>query len=459
MNQIIPKPKSRAEGARIILVLSSVVIVVAGLKLAADFIVPILMAFFIATISFPIMNWLREHRVPRFFAVMITVLVDFAFIAGVVLLGVVLVSELQAKWETKYYKLTTQRVEQFTKFTTDFYEKWGLKGKAEEENVEPASSASLAPNKSENPTENPSSTSTDGQGDSALGDITQAQTKSTDTSKDTSAAKLTKTKKVAHDENSLTGIEELKNQLLAWLSAENVLQWAQSLFKQLTSFLSVAFIVMLLTIFMLSEARVFGRRFSAICDAKGPNLQRMRSATKDIQRYLGIKTLISMATGLLAGLLCWQMGLEFPLLWGILAFALNFIPAVGSVIAGIPPILLSLLNNGDISDAMLIALGYLIINGFLGNFLEPTLLGRRFGISTVVVILSVIFWGWLWGPVGMLMAVPLTMLLKVGLDNSSDFRWIGVAISKESKLHSEEDQIMIKEAIEAKTKEMFGEEA
>ena len=92
----------------------------------------------------------------------------------------------------------------------------------------------------------------------------------------------------------------------------------------------------------------------------------------------------------------------------------------------------------------------MIINAVLGNFLEPTLLGRRFGISTVVVLLSVIFWGWIWGPIGMLMAVPLTMLLKVAMDNSSDFRWVAVAISKEVKGKESENESIIKDAVEAK---------
>ncbi|MFT5905245.1 MAG: AI-2 transport protein TqsA [Cryomorphaceae bacterium] len=246
------------------------------------------------------------------------------------------------------------------------------------------------------------------------------------------------------------GIEQLGELFKDMLNRKNILDWVRNALQHILSIIGTSFVIMLLTVFMLSEARMFGRRFNAICEAQGPNLQRMLSATKDIQKYLGIKTLISMATGLLAGILCWQMGLEFPLLWGILAFALNFIPAVGSVIAGIPPVLLSLLNNGSLPDAAIIGGGYLIINGFLGNFIEPTLLGRRFGISTVVVILSVLFWGWLWGPIGMLMAVPLTMLLKVAMDNSSDFRWIAVAISKESKTNEAQKEIIIKEAVEAK---------
>jgi len=200
---------------------------------------------------------------------------------------------------------------------------------------------------------------------------------------------------------------------------------------------------------MLSEARMFSRRFEAIVDARGPNLQRMLSATHDIQKYLGIKTLISIATGVLAGLLCWGAEVDFPLLWGLLAFSLNYIPAVGSIIAGVPPMLLALLTH-DIHHAIAVGVGYLVINGFLGNFMEPALLGRRFGLSTVVIVISVLFWGYIWGPVGMLLAVPLTMMVKVALDNSYELRWLGVAISQGKKDNEEQERRIIKESAKQK---------
>ena len=208
------------------------------------------------------------------------------------------------------------------------------------------------------------------------------------------------------------------------------------------SFLGTTFMVLVLTIFMLSEARMFVRRADAILDARGPNFQRILSATSDIQRYLAIKTLVSLATGILAGFLCWAARLDFFLLWGILAFALNFVPVLGSVIAGVPPFILALLVHGGPS-AMAIAIGFISINVFLGNFLEPMLMGRRFGLSTLVVIVSVLFWGYIWGPVGMLLGVPLTMVLKVMLDNSDEFRWLSVAITKENRrtILDEDDEL------------------
>jgi AI-2 transport protein TqsA len=181
---------------------------------------------------------------------------------------------------------------------------------------------------------------------------------------------------------------------------------------------------------MLSEARMFGRRVNAVLEARGPNLDRLMNSTADIQRYLAMKTVVSLATGVLAGFLCWAAGLDFYILWGILAFALNFIPVLGSIIAGVPPFIVAFLVDGGPS-ALAVGVGYISINIFLGNFLEPMLMGRRFGLSTLVVIISVLFWGFIWGPVGMFLAVPLTMVLKVMLDNSDELRWIAVAITKE----------------------------
>lgn len=426
IENMTPKRQVKAaEASKILIVLASVVLVIAGAKASADFAVPILLAFFIATVSFPITHWLREHRVPRALAVFITVLVDFAFLAGVILVGIMLIGELQSKWESKYYGLTKERVTQLADNTSEFMDKWGMLGGAEqtEETEVPIDEAPV--------------TTLDNATESAeLSESELAVTEGVEAVSGTAVS-------------TRPAIDILSQEFLKYLSVNKVVQLGTDFLGRFVSFLGTTFIVMLLTVFMLSEARMFGRRFNAICEARGPNIQRMLSATKDIQRYLGIKTLVSLMTGFLAGVLCWSVGLEFPLLWGILAFALNYIPAIGSVIAGIPPVLLSLLVTGDWKHAVIVAGGYLMINGLLGNFLEPTLLGRRFGLSTLVVVVSVIFWGWIWGPIGMLLAVPLTMLVKVAMDNSADFRWIAVAISKEDRNANagESDEQILMEAV------------
>ena len=121
------------------------------------------------------------------------------------------------------------------------------------------------------------------------------------------------------------------------------------------------------------------------------------------------------------------MGLDFPLLWGVVAFMFNFIPTLGSIFAAVPAVLLALLQLGP-GPAVIIASGYLLVNVAFGNLIEPTLLGRRLGLSTLVVFVSLVFWGWVWGPVGMLFSVPLTMVVKIALENTADLRWLAVML-------------------------------
>jgi len=406
MNRGEPR-RFRGGSAHVMLILGSLCLLVASLKLAQSLFVPILLAFFIATVSFPITNWLRDHRVPRAVAVLLTVLVDFAFLTGVVLLGVTLVGELQDKWETKYLELTQNRIEETYTGIEERLQEWGWREEAPPKAI---------------PVE----------GDEVV---------------------------VAPQPFDWEKVRELVDeniQALGSLEFDKILSFGTDVVGRVVTFFSTAFIVMILTVFMLTEARMFGRRFQAICDARGPNFQRMLSATRDIQRYLGIKTLVSLGTGVLAGLLCWAAGLDFFLLWGIIAFAMNYIPVVGSIIAGVPPTMLALLVSG-LPNGVAVAGGYALINLLLGNFVEPMLMGRRFGLSTLVVVLSVLFWGWLWGPIGMLLAVPLTMMLKVVLDNSDEFRWIAVAISKEQRMA--EEQRILKSGVTIDPGEESGEAA
>jgi predicted PurR-regulated permease PerM len=106
---------------------------------------------------------------------------------------------------------------------------------------------------------------------------------------------------------------------------------------------------------------------------------------------------------------------------------MHFIPNIGAFLASIPPVALALFENGT-GTALLVALGYAVINTVLGNLVEPALMGRRFGLSTLVVFLSLIFWGWVWGPIGMLLSVPLTIIVKIMLEGSDEWRWLAVLL-------------------------------
>jgi AI-2 transport protein TqsA len=185
---------------------------------------------------------------------------------------------------------------------------------------------------------------------------------------------------------------------------------------------------------MLNEATIFPAKLRAAIGGDETDLGRYRGMIRDVQQYLGIKTLVSLLTGLLIGFWTWTLGLDFPLFWGLIAFLFNYVPNIGSILASIPAVMLALLEFGP-GRALAVAAGYMVVNLVIGNFLEPNLHGRRFGISTLVVILSLVFWGWVWGPVGMILSLPLTMILKITLENTEDFRWIAVLLGGAAPVH------------------------
>jgi predicted PurR-regulated permease PerM len=129
----------------------------------------------------------------------------------------------------------------------------------------------------------------------------------------------------------------------------------------------------------------------------------------------------------------WALDVDFPVLWGLVAMLLNFIPTIGSIIAGIPPVLLALVQLGP-TEAGLVVLGFFLVNTIVGNILEPRYMGKGLGLSALVVFVSLIFWGWLLGPVGMLLSVPLTMSAKIALEANPNTAWIARLLAPAQEL-------------------------
>jgi AI-2 transport protein TqsA len=205
---------------------------------------------------------------------------------------------------------------------------------------------------------------------------------------------------------------------------------AASILNGLKDVLTNVFLIFFTMIFILLEASTAETKVQAAFGRSTESLRRPRIFLANLGRYLGIKTIVSLATGLLAGLLTWSIGLDFPLLWAMLAFLLNYVPTIGSIIAAVPAVLLALVQLGP-GEASAVALGFVGINIIFGNYLEPRLMGYGVGISPLVVFLGLVFWGFIFGPVGMLLSVPLTMTLKLGLENDERTRWIAILIGSE----------------------------
>lgn len=197
--------------------------------------------------------------------------------------------------------------------------------------------------------------------------------------------------------------------------------------KGVLAALKNSFLVILTLVFMLLEATTFPTKIRLAFGGGSDTAERFSVVTGQVQRYLAIKTVTSLTTGLLVGLWVGVLGLDFAVVWGLVAFMLNYIPNIGSIVAAVPAVLLAVVQLG-LGPGLAVGIGYLVINVMIGNLVEPALLGRSLGLSTLVVFLSLVFWGWMWGTVGMLLSVPLTMMIKIFLENSEDLKWAAVLL-------------------------------
>jgi len=200
--------------------------------------------------------------------------------------------------------------------------------------------------------------------------------------------------------------------------------------NSLRDVLTNTFLIIFTMIFILLEASTAKIKFRAAFGGSAESLERARKFMQNLGRYLGIKTIVSMATGFCAGTLTWSIGLDFPLLWAMLAFLLNYVPTIGSIIAAVPAVLLALVQIGP-GAAGATALGFVSINVVFGNYLEPRLMGYGVGISPLVVFVGLVAWGFVFGPVGMLLSVPLTMTLKMALESDERTRWVAILLGSE----------------------------
>ncbi len=212
-----------------------------------------------------------------------------------------------------------------------------------------------------------------------------------------------------------------------------VMGFVGSTFNQFLGALTNIFLILMMVIFLLLELGSFNNKFRIISNNPGQTMANLADVTGTINKYFKIKTITSILTAIPIIIVLNLMGIDFPLLWGLVVFLLNFVPNIGSILAAVPVILLALVQFGFVAAAEVIIL-YLLVNNVVGNFLEPKLMGRNLGLSTLVVFLSLVFWGWLLGPVGMFLSVPLTMTLKIIMDNNDNTRWIAILLSNDAEI-------------------------
>lgn len=223
------------------------------------------------------------------------------------------------------------------------------------------------------------------------------------------------------------GIDTDKIDILGDVDANMLIAYTATVLNNLKDVLANGFLIIVTVIFMLLEASSFPRKLREILDDPEETIPHFDKISDEIKRYLGFKTWICLSTGIVATVLCFAVGVDYPFLWGAVAFLLNYIPTIGSFIAAIPPVLLAFVQYG-FTRALIVGIGYVVLNLVIGNFIEPRVMGKGLGLSTLVVFLSLIFWGWVFGPVGMILSVPLTMMTKIALETRDDTKWIAVLL-------------------------------
>jgi len=354
---------------KILVILGSIVVVLAGLKAAAAIVVPLLLAIFIAIICIPPTKYLERKGVPDSLAIGLVLIAVFG-------IGFLLMSYLGAS---------------LTSFTRSL------------PTYEAALSRQLAKG------------------------VELLQGYGLDV--------------------STKGITEYFDPSIA-------MKMVSSVFSSLSEILANFFLIILTVVFILLEAANMPRKMQVAFGGAEATvaLQNFSKIGEGINKYLALKSVISLATGALIAMWLAILGVDFPVLWGVMAFMLNYVPNIGSLIAAVPAVLLALIQLGWLSS-LLVASGYVLANIVMGSVIEPRLMGRGVGLSTLVVFLSLIFWGWVLGPVGMLLSVPLTMVVKIAFESNESTHWIGILLGPD------QPEAMIAEAHDESEKQDAEDEA
>ncbi len=227
------------------------------------------------------------------------------------------------------------------------------------------------------------------------------------------------------------GIKVSKDLLLEHFDPGAVMQYSASMLARAGGVLTNSFLILLTVIFILFEAAGMPAKLRAALPNADNSQDSFERFITGVRQYLAIKTLVSFGTGLVVAIGLSLLGVDYPLLWGLLAFLLNYIPNIGSIIAAIPAVLLTIVQLGPIQALIVVAI-YLSVNIIMGNAVEPRLMGRKLNLSSLVVFISLVFWGWILGPVGMLLSVPLTMIVKIALEQSDATRWLAILLSSDA---------------------------
>ncbi len=240
-------------------------------------------------------------------------------------------------------------------------------------------------------------------------------------------ARLTQMSTGLFNQLAAMGLNVDLTQLKESFNPAAALSLAGSTIASFGNIMTNAVLILLTVVFILAEEVGFADKLRLTNKNSEKTLTAIAHFTKSVNRYMAIKTALSLVTGLLVMIWLWVLKVDYFVLWGLLAFLLNFVPTLGSILAAVPAVLLALVQLG-VGDAVITGVGFLLVNFVIGNLVEPRVMGKGLDLSALVVFLSLVFWGWVLGPIGMLLSIPLTMMVKIALESFEDTRWFAVIL-------------------------------
>ena len=223
------------------------------------------------------------------------------------------------------------------------------------------------------------------------------------------------------------GMRIPQDQLTGFIQPARVLAFTAGLVNSLLNMMGNTFLIFLIILFILMEFGSFPVKAKAILKGSDESIAYLFTIIQNVRHYLAIKTLVCLLTGILIYAALMIIGVDYPMMWALIAALMNYIPNIGSIIAAFPAVLFALVQFG-VGGALWTLGSFMLVNNILGNFIEPRIMGRGLGLSTLVVFLSLLFWGFILGTVGMFLSVPLTMTIKIILEQKEDTRWLAILL-------------------------------
>lgn len=224
------------------------------------------------------------------------------------------------------------------------------------------------------------------------------------------------------------GVDTEDLESLSMLAPDRLLGYAASFASSLLSGISNLGLILLTGIFLLVEATALPRKIQSVFDKSGPGVQRLFRFNQRIRKYMALNAVLGLLAATLNVIFLLILGVDFALLWGVLSFFMSFIPNIGFIVSLVPPALMALIELGP-ARMLVVIVGYILINGVVDNILKPKLFQQGLSLSPAVTFLSLIVWGWVLGPIGAILSVPMAMVVQAVLESQEQTRWIAYMMS------------------------------